>query len=223
MDIKDQTKQYAAMLENAQKAAERASKRKGELVRHHLHPALVVSNFLLHRQPPAADSENQFKLFTTQVPAPYLPCTVPVSELRPIMISDMRLETHHRGCRATFRVITPPSRIVALLVVIEDEKGTAVPLQIYHQPKQSVVPAEEVLRTGICIVKEPFFKCSMDGSYTVRVDHVSDIVWLEKDDDRVPQKWRTSAVTLSAGDSARTRQQGNEAVKYEKWAEAERL
>lgn len=70
-------------------------------------------------------------------------------------------------------------------------------------------------------MKEPFFKCATDGSYSVRVDHVSDIVWLEQSDERVPQKWRKPA--MATGGSKSIRVKGNEAIKGRRWAEAERL
>ncbi|SPO04492.1 related to TPR domain protein [Cephalotrichum gorgonifer] len=130
---------------------------------------------------------------------------------------------HHRGSMALPRTLTPPQRMTAVMAIVEDEQGTAVLLQLYHQPEDSAVPTQEILQKGaICIVKEPFFKCSTDGTYSLRVDHVSDIIWLDGWDDRVPSKWRVPFLAPSDG-SKGIRGQGNKAVKNQEWAKAERL
>ncbi|KAK4077184.1 hypothetical protein Purlil1_12487 [Purpureocillium lilacinum] len=139
-----------------------------------------------------------------------------------MMISDMALETHHRGYMTLLRVRTPPQRITAVMAIVEDEQGTAVLLQLYHQPEEVHVPAEEILQPGsICILKEPFFKYATDGSYSLRVDHLSDILWLRGSEDCVSPKWRSA--TLCLDDSTAFRIQGNEAVEQQEWAKAHKL
>lgn len=139
------------------------------------------------------------------------------------MISEMRLETHHRGYRTLLRVQTPPNRMTAVMAIVGDEQGTAVLLQLYYQPEESVVPAKEILRPdSVCILKEPFFKCATDDSYSLRVDHLSDIIWLEDTDERVPPKWRKPVLPLN-NNSKSIRMQGNDAVQNQSWAEALRL
>lgn len=224
MDVKDVSNEacYSAIIQGAVAAAEIAKLRKGHPVFDHPPPSQINSRFMGNRRDPTADRGQRHMIATSQVPSPYLPCTLPLCDLTPIGISDMLLETHHRGRVAFLRVLTPPSLITALMVIVQDERGTAVLLQLYHQPKQQVVPASEILWEGrVCAVKEPFFKCATDGTYSVRVDHVSDIVWLEESDERVPQKWRKPAMALSG--SKFIREKGNEAIKCGKWAEAERL
>lgn len=107
------------------------------------------------------------------------------------------------------------------MALVEDEEGTAVLLQLYNQPEEVDVNKETILRKdSIYIIKEPFFKVSTDGSYSLRVDHVSDIVYLLDDDERVPRKWRKRS--LGAGDdSQKLRMQGNVAIQEKNWAEAE--
>jgi hypothetical protein len=39
------------------------------------------------------------------------------------------------------------------------------------------------------LIKEPYFKIIGDGEYGLRVDHASDIVWVEEDK-RIPLQWR---------------------------------
>lgn len=225
MDVRDVSHeaQYAATMQAAVAAAEKAKLRKGHRVSNHPPLWFIVSCFMRNRRDPAAtQDQNQYMVATSQVPPPYPPCTLSLRVLTPISISEMLLETHHRGRVAFLRVLTPPSLITALMAIVEDERGTAVTLPLYHQPKQQIVPGNEILWEGrVCAVKEPFFKCATDGSYSVRVDHVSDIVWLEQSDERVPQKWRKPA--MATGGSKSIRVKGNEAIKGRRWAEAERL
>ncbi|KAM4056125.1 SET domain-containing protein [Hirsutella rhossiliensis] len=201
-DVSDAS-DYTAFLERIQEAAERASRREGELVRDHPSPEQLISDFM--------------------VPPPYTPCVRSASELRPMMVSGMRLEMHHRGTKTLLRVRTPPSRMTAVMAIVEDEQGTAVLLQLYCQPDEAVVPAKEIVRPdSVCIVKEAFLKTASDGTYSLRVDHISDIIWLDDADDRVPLKWRKPALTMSSM-SNNIRMQGNSAVARQNWAEAQRL
>ncbi|KAM3532396.1 hypothetical protein NHJ13051_000382 [Beauveria bassiana] len=158
---------------------------------------------------------------TTQLPSPYPPSDRFIEELRPIYIKQMRLGEHHRGSKVIVRVLTPPNRINAILAAVEDLEGTAVTLQLYHHPSADAVPSEEVINVGnVLIIKEPFFKCATDNSYSLRVDHLSDVVWLEPFDSRVPDVWRTVVPDMS---SETLRVQGNEAVRQKCWAKALRL
>ncbi|KAI1068277.1 hypothetical protein LB507_004252 [Fusarium sp. FIESC RH6] len=226
MDIKDVSNesQYIAYLKQIQGAAERAARRKGQAVRDHPPSQQLISSFtmkLMANSYRLQPSENTIAI--TQVPAPYPPCIDSANDLKPIMISDMRLETHHRGKKIMLRVLTPPDRMTAVMAVVEDEKGTAVLLQLYHQPDETIVPATEILNANmVYILKEPFFKCATDGTYSLRVDHPSDIIRLDGADDRIPSRWRPSMV-ISSGNSTVIRKRGNEAVQAKKWAEALRL
>jgi hypothetical protein len=171
-------------------------------------------------------SENRggdYTLLTSQVPPGYPPCVRPVQELVPLMISRMTLERHHRGSRALVHVLTPPDRMTAVIAVVEDEEGTASLLQLYNQPEESGVSKEQILQKGdVCIIKDPYFKATTDGSYSLRVDHASDVLWPEPTDDRVPFKWRNRALCLDET-SQDVHKQGNAAVQKQNWAEAELL
>ncbi|KAF2966802.1 hypothetical protein GQX73_g6792 [Xylaria multiplex] len=60
-----------------------------------------------------------------------------------------------------------------------------------------------------------------DGAYSIRVDHVSDVVWLQRTDPHIPSKWRDNRA--EAGTSGVIREQGNTAVKNKQWGKAEKL
>lgn len=49
----------------------------------------------------------------------------------------------------------------------------------------------------VLVVKEPYFKVCSEGGYGVRVDHVSDILWLSETDGRVPAKFGPSILEMS--------------------------
>lgn len=210
-------------MQSNQRAAEEAGGEEGQQVCNHPAPELLISDFMANLQQLCSGTGPTKHIFSmVQNPVPYPPCVVPLSELRPLKISDMRLETHHRGHRTMLCVLTPPMRISSLMAIVEDEQGTAVLIQLYDQPEESVVPAKEALRLGVCRIKEPFFRCMGGDLYSVRVDHVSDVVWLEDSDSRIPQKWSRPALSVVTN-SVNIRKQGNDAMKCEKWAAAERL
>ncbi|KAF7554291.1 hypothetical protein G7Z17_g3039 [Cylindrodendrum hubeiense] len=226
MDIKDVSHigEYAQYLERIKDMAERALRRKGQMAREHPPPDQVKARFLMNLELSNIQARSQKGVVaTSQVPAPYAPCVRSVSELKPMMISTMRLEMHHRGKRIVLRIRTPPQRMTAVMAIVQDEEDTAVLLQLYNQPDESVMPVSEIIRRdSVLIIKEPFFKCATDGSYSLRVDHPSDIIWLEDTDEKIPPKWRKPVHTL-ANDSKSIRMQGNDAVQSQSWAVAQRL
>lgn len=226
MDHKDVSSEewFASLLRQWQESADRARQRKGQLVRYHPPPDLLISRFMANLLASSTGFQSKKNtIATSQLPPAYAPCVCPSSELQPIAISDMRLETHHRGKGTLVRVLTPPQRMTSVMAIVEDEQGTALLLQLYYQPDEPTVPVREILQRGdVFLVKEPFFKCATDGAYTLRVDHVSDIVRLDNTDKRIPSKWRMQLLMPKQG-SKSIRMEGNAAVKEERWAEAQRL
>lgn len=128
---------------------------------------------------------------------PYVPSVAPLKGLEKLLIKDMRLETHHRGLYILLRVVTPPFQRTDIVAVVEDETEDVVLLQLYHQDYEKVRYIFDIARTkSVCIVKEPYFKIAGKGNYTIRVDHVSDLIWLSKDDERLPECWCPRIVEL---------------------------
>lgn len=228
MDLKDisEEKDYMAFFNQIKQNAEKAYRRKGEKVRQHPKPETLILQFMMKLASDRlriGENPQAPQLATSQVPAQYPPCVRPVQELQPMMISDMTLETHHRGKQTLVRVLTPADRMTAVMAIAEDEEGTALLLQLYNQPGEAIVSKDTILHDGdICLLKEPFFKATVMGGYSLRVDHVSDIIWLQDDDPRIPFKWRKRVLTLDE-DSKDIRVEGNAAVQRRNWAEAEQL
>lgn len=72
---------------------------------------------------------------------------------------------------------------------VEDENGGCDLIQLYNMDEAR--DPREILPEGqVLIVKEPFYKSNVTGGTSVRVDHVSDVIFLGPGDDRVPPKWR---------------------------------
>ncbi|KAH6641429.1 hypothetical protein F5144DRAFT_133266 [Chaetomium tenue] len=126
-------------------------------------------------------------LRTSHLPPSYPPCVASFSELKKTMIDNLLLETHHQGTYILVRSLTPQNRMVAVTVVVEDENGDILPLLLYHQADDG----EPLVREGtVMILKEPFLKAMADGSHGLRVDHLSDVVFLPANDKRIPVAWR---------------------------------
>lgn len=226
MDIRDITDEDRdSTLKQVQHATIRAKKRQGEAVQDHPSPEQLIANFMgnLTSNPPSVQiGHRNGRMILAPNPTPYAPCHRLLCELKPLKIAQLRLETHHRGGMVVVRVRTPPKRMaLAVVAIVEDEKGTATTLQLFHQPEELDVPAKEILQPDMVLaLKEPFLKYCTEGSYALRVDHVSDVTWLEGAEEHVPIQWRRSLILK---DSTRIRLQGNDAVQSQKWAEAERL
>lgn len=72
---------------------------------------------------------------------------------------------------------------------VEDENGGCDLIQLYNMDEtrdpRKILPEGQVL-----IVKEPFYKSNVTGGTSIRVDHVSDVIFLTPGDNRVPTKWQ---------------------------------
>ncbi|KAB8302482.1 hypothetical protein EYC80_005886 [Monilinia laxa] len=175
-----------------------------------MHMSRQMSQFRIH---------NDSQLHTSFVPIPYEPSIIPLEELTPINIKDLRLETHHRGSYLLVRALTPPFRITGIMAIVEDENADALPLQLYQQPEEKLRPAASVITVqDIFLIKEPYLKTTSDGGYGLRVDHVSDLVCLDANHDMLPKDWKPRVVDLdkTADD---WKQEGNVAMgKGHYWA-----
>ncbi|KAF4345120.1 unc-45 like b [Fusarium beomiforme] len=207
-------KGHSLLMEELDAALKQASKTKGKLVNDHLSSDDVNVEFMrttFERHNIADKSE---VLIT--IPEPYQPYIVPERNLEPISIVDMRLETHHHCRKVLLRVKSPPECFAEFPVVVEDEAGTAAILASY-QRLQKTMATEQHLATGsVAILKEPFFNQPHDGSYTLRIDHPSDLIWPEHDDERIPEQWRNEKVTL-VNSSQEYLEEGHKFVEKKHW------
>lgn len=136
---------------------------------------------------------------------PYAPSVRPLDSLKKTILNDLRPETHRRGSYVLLRAAGPGLAMSGVLAIVEDENGHIIYLNLYY-PDTSI-PAHELLEKGqVLIVKEPYLKKSSDGSLCIRVDHLSDVIFLHVFDERVPEKWRqVSVADESVASTWRTR------------------
>jgi len=110
--------------------------------------------------------------------------------------------------------------MTATMVVMEDAADQVMMVQLYQHEEERYCPAQvSIEKDGVCVVKEPYFKVMGDGDYGLRIDHVSDLIWLSETDDRVPLQWRPriSQLDKTAGE---WKSEGNGAMKSEDFFEA---
>lgn len=121
-------------------------------------------------------------------PPIYPPCLAPLKDLKKVMFKDLLLETHHRGSYILVRSITEAEKMTAVVAIVEDEKKDAIPIQILNE--KLCFHDGSVDKGHILLVKEPYLTLTSVGEYGVRVDHVSDVLFIPLFDKMVPSAWR---------------------------------
>jgi len=190
MDVCKDLTQYMQTLQQHKRVLQDAQKKKGQRPRDRKDRDTMLLEFMMASMSMAARSTKQ-TAHVSFVPPAYPPCVTSLDDLKSITLDDLRLETHHRGRYLLLRAITLPYRMTGILVLAEDACGDATLLQLYQQEDETIRPATDIVGEGsIFIIKEPFFKLTASGDYSVRVDHLSDIAYLTSEDTRVPSSWR---------------------------------
>ena len=216
MDIDDVShiSQWVQQLEQGRAVLDAAEKHKGERPTKWKSRGQLVNEFTMqHMAAGAMKTMNMSMVSQSWIADPYPPSVAPLEILKKLFIKDMRLETQHRGCYTVLRVATPPSTRTAIMAIVEDEKADGVLLSLYQQESESDRSGNKVMEFNrVCIVKEPYFKGTSDGGYGVRVDHLSDIVWLSSEDERVPFEWRPQITELEKT-TEDLKEEGNAAFK----------
>ncbi|GAB1213361.1 hypothetical protein ATERTT37_002510 [Aspergillus terreus] len=193
MDVRDVSTlpQYFEYLQRHKKTLQRAQGRKGMRARPRMARDELISQFMFrHLMNAGYPSESETKIRSSFLPLAYPPCVVRLDHLSKFMIKDLCLEVHHREHYLLLRTVTPTDTMTAVMAIVEDEEGAVLMLQLYNQG-QELSGAQELMEGTVLIVKEPYVKVMADGDYGIRVDHVSDVMFLPECDDRIPLPWRT--------------------------------
>lgn len=230
MDFKDVShhEENVALMQELKANAKRRNREAGQAVHDHPSPDTLITAFLEKKDNEMANTTtetSELEPRVTLIETAYPPCAASFRQLSPITISELLLETHHRGRSIFVRILTPPWRgprpWTSLLAVVEDKAGTAVVLRMSFVPEEDVIPADEYLRPGSVLrLKDPYFKRLENGWYCLDVHHVTDVKWFEETEEGVPSQWRKEP---SDEGSESIRRRGNEAVERKAWAEASRL
>lgn len=112
--------------------------------------------------------EGGYRIRSCFLGPPYPPSSLPIDALKPISLSDLRLETHHAGGVLIVRRLTSAVRITSVPAGIEDDAGEVGNVALYNaDPKMK---AAQVMPKGtVFAMKEPLFKAGSSGGYIVRV------------------------------------------------------
>lgn len=221
MDTQDVSNvgQYLQELARLKEGLRAANTRKGEVPTDRKSRAELIQDCVISTLVSAVGqihfSNRSTQLNSSFLPPHYLPSSAPLKDLEKMLIKDLQLETHHRGYYVLLRVVTRPVRMTAILTLVEDETDDVVMLQLYQQEGEDIRPALDIVREGtVCIIKEPYFKTMSSGGYGLRVDHVSDLIWLSENSDQLPECWLPRIISLdkTADD---WKQEGNAAFKAE--------
>ena len=196
MDMQDvsRTSQYVQSYLGLQQQLRDAQARKGQRPARMPRTQVVFQFQVKLTQPSVRDlgpRRLQGQVRTSFVPPPYPPCVEPFSNLQKTMIDDLLLETHHRGTYLLVRSVTSQDRMTAATAVVEDEQGHVLVVQLYHQEDEADGRAEDILSMGrVLIFKEPHLTLVSGGLYGLRVDHLSDLLFLAENDERIPSSWQ---------------------------------
>ncbi|KAM5370230.1 hypothetical protein ACJZ2D_008633 [Fusarium nematophilum] len=107
---------------------------------------------------------------------PYPPCTANLGDLEPMKLSELRVETHHRGRVLFLRRVSPVVELEACSwAVVQAESSHEVErIEVFlHKSKYG----RDIL--DVCselFIKEPYYTLNNQGEATIRVDHPSDLV-----------------------------------------------
>lgn len=128
---------------------------------------------------------------------PYPPCAAPTSDLRLIKLADLRVETHHRGCKLVLEraagargrglsaVVQLAARSWALVQDVDGGEEDVERLEVCLHTHQHGKDVLEYSGTKRFVVREPYFTVTEQGEATLRVDHPSDLEFLD-DEERPP-------------------------------------
>ncbi|EFR04965.1 hypothetical protein MGYG_07968 [Nannizzia gypsea CBS 118893] len=151
----------------------------------------------------------------------YLPCTANLVDLEPIRISELRMETHHRGRVLSLRRISPvvKLRLSSWAIVQEAGSDEADRLELsLHNTRNG----EDMLDSASAfLIKEPYYTLNTNDEPVVRVDHPSDMVITTYSDN--PSSWRNNtgdkdSASTTSKSATQCKEEGNAALgKKEYW------
>ncbi|EAQ92037.1 hypothetical protein CHGG_00272 [Chaetomium globosum CBS 148.51] len=116
---------------------------------------------------------------------PYPPCIVSSSELQPMKLADLRMETHHRGFQLRIKRASP---VVTLSTrswtMVQDDAEETERLEIVlHNTRHG----KDILESSKTFtIKEPYFTLTEEGEPTLRIDHPSDLLTHPPPDQQPP-------------------------------------
>lgn len=144
-----------------------------------------------------AANEKGPQLRYTHIGYPYRPSVTPLADLKPMTISELRLETHHKGRVLIVRTFTPAVRVTSVQTAIEDGNLDVNQMCVCNVDLDA--RAADVLPKGaIFAIKEPYYISGPENGYIVRIDHPSDLHRLTPAHPQVPFAFAPRVLELDA-------------------------
>jgi tetratricopeptide (TPR) repeat protein len=135
-----------------------------------------------------APKQSQDTIIAYGIGVPYLPSTAKLQDLVPMKLSDLCMETHHRGRVLSLRRASPvvEMKSSSWAVFQGDSQNEVERLEIFlHTSKHG----QNILNLGFeFLVKEPYYTLNNHGQPTIRIDHPSDLIFSTYNYD--PESWR---------------------------------
>ncbi|KAF3911074.1 hypothetical protein AA313_de0204931 [Arthrobotrys entomopaga] len=142
--------------------------------------------------PDPHDPQYAESIYNTRVEfPPYPPSTTKC--LEKILLKDLILGERNVGTFLVVKAALAPKFFDAVHVLIEDETGRWDLLHIFNFPFLKNL-GDRITPGQLMLIKEPQYYVSCDQIPAVRVDHLSDILYVTYDNPHVPEKWQKKDV-----------------------------
>ncbi|KAK3488611.1 hypothetical protein B0T13DRAFT_514986 [Neurospora crassa] len=129
----------------------------------------------------------------------YPASTKSIRDLEIIPLSDLSVETHHRGKGLIVKVVSPPYLGAGAVSIVEDHWGNVDKLAIYNQGDSAILSG--VPEGCIVAIKEPYYvQNGAENDFMICVDHPSDVILLRFIDSIIPESLRLGPLLKSAGE-----------------------
>ena len=170
-----------AFKSRAQKCKERAGQPRQPTDAQELKRRVTGASLMADMATLTFGSEKEEAIVAYAVGNPYPPCTLPLQELSPMCISELKMGTHHRGRVISLRRVAPIARLrLNSWTVVRDEEGGVERLEVgmHVQDLLDRLPEGEVFK-----VLEPWFTMSEveQDEATIRIEHPSDLLVVTED------------------------------------------
>jgi hypothetical protein len=122
------------------------------------------------------------------LPLPYPPSNTPISKSTWTHIADLCIGARAETSALLVRTITEPYVYSSSVTIVEDKTGAVARLTVCNLEDSQIDPILPI--DSVLAIKQPTWTRAPGGSYYIRVDHPSDLVCLDPEDEKVPSSWR---------------------------------
>ncbi|KAF2463540.1 SET domain-containing protein [Lindgomyces ingoldianus] len=124
-----------------------------------------------------------------------------------VHLGDLRIDSRDPSTLILVKSITPPYIYSSTIIIVEDEAGDVARLTVCNLEHTMIDPL--ISEGDILAIKQPCWSRLLDGGYHIRVDHPSDLVQLQPNDDLVNEGWRISEDMELGKDATEWKKEGD--------------